>query len=86
MLVKRDEKSTSRKPTPLLQVIVRMNRKGLTQEEFEQLQKASREELLEILSNFVRKKRGRPRSETPLSGAERTRRWREKLGTKLTDR
>jgi hypothetical protein len=53
-------------------------RKGLTQEEFENLQKASREELLEILSAFVRKKRGRPRSEKPLSGAERTRRWREK--------
>ena len=55
-----------------------MNRKGLTQEEFEQLQKASREELLDILATYVRKKRGRPRSEKPLSGAERTRRWREK--------
>lgn len=59
-----------------------MYRKGLTQEQFEELQKASREELLGILSTFVRKKRGRPRSENPLSGAERTRRWREKLQTK----
>jgi hypothetical protein len=58
-----------------------MNRKGLTQEEFEQLQKASREELLDILATYVRKKRGRPRSEKPLSGAERTRRWRERTQT-----
>lgn len=55
-----------------------MTRKGLSQEQFEKLQKASREELLDILSTYVRKKRGRPRLEQPLSGAERTRRWREK--------
>jgi hypothetical protein len=53
-----------------------MSRKGLTQEQFEALQRASREELLEVLADFVKKKRGRPKSESALSGAERTRRWR----------
>lgn len=60
-----------------------MSRKGLTQEQFEALQRASREELLEVLSAFVKRKRGRPKSDVALTGAERTRRWRERSGKKL---
>ncbi len=59
-----------------LEAAVMKSRSLLSEREYKRIVRTGRAE--EVLQAYVKRKPGRPKKENPLSGAERTRRWRER--------
>jgi hypothetical protein len=59
-----------------LEVSVMKSRSLLSERQYKRIVTMGRAE--EVLQSYVKRKPGRPKKEHPLSGAERTRRWRER--------